>query len=283
VFDKLLQYTRKYEFSDLSVPLVITYDNEPTQNTHYFIKTMENNKWEYKLIGNGERWEGWRTRMIAYVRALSNIDPKKIVVLSDARDVFCIRGSKSFIRAFESFKKPVVASMELFCEGLDFWQEGVEHTQCMTLASYWKHHNVIPIPDRKFVNNGLVAGYAQDLKEIYQWMYDKGYTDDQFGLGNYVITFPDKVATDSDAKLLHSSTFGVNAGVQYLHKQANDSPTLAELNGNRAYFLHIPGIANKGQKLVYEQVKMILESGLVRPCILTEAYKYNEPEFDEKF
>jgi hypothetical protein len=274
----------KYEYEDLTKPLVITYDNAPTDGTRYFCKTMTNNSWEYKVIGEGEKWEGWRTRMIAYVRTLERLPPKKIVVLSDARDVFCIRGSKTFIKAFESYKKPVVTSMEIFCEAYDHWREELKtHVQCMTLASYWKHHGITSPHDRKFVNNGLVAGYASDLKDIYQWMYDNNYTDDQFGLGNYVITFPDKVATDCDAKLLHTSTFGVNAGVQYIHKQANDSPTLAELNGNRAYFLHISGQANKGQKLVYEQVKMILESGLVRPCILTEAYKYNEPEFDEKF
>jgi hypothetical protein len=277
--DKTLDKIKK---DDLSKPCVIMFDNKPDhEGTKYFEKTLSRNEWDYKIIGAGAKWESWRTRMEAYFKELETMNPKKIVVLSDARDVFCVRKSHTFINAFLTYKKPVVVSMELFCFGREeFNPKRVGN--CMTLESYWKHNKITP-PMRRFCNNGLVAGYAGDLKNIYKWMFDAGYTDDQFGLGNYIINFPDLIAADIEARLLHTTSLGLNAGIQNIVTQSLDAPNLAELNGNAAYFLHVSGQANKGPPIVYKQIKMILESGLVGPGILTTAYGWKEPEFNEVF
>jgi hypothetical protein len=65
--------------------------------------------------------------------------------------------------------------------------------------------------------------------------------------------FPEKVIADVDATLLHTCGSGVNAGLQSIDRQSFDAPSIAELSGRKAFFLHIPGISNiKGQQTYYD-------------------------------
>jgi hypothetical protein len=263
-------------------PLLITYDNNPTETTTFFIQTLEKNKWNYKLIGEGETWNGWTTRMTAYNTFLQSLPDDKVVVLSDARDVICLRGPKAFLKGFLSFKKDIVISMELLCCGKFDPPNEFKCVQCKPLTEYWEHHSINELPPRKFVNNGLLAGRVRSLKIYFKWIIEQNFTDDQLALGNYVNAFPDNVALDTDASLLHTTSFGVNAGIQSIHVQKNDSPTFAELFGRGAFFLHIPGAQMKGQAIVYEFVKRAIDAGASGERLSTP-YNYAEPEWDEIF
>jgi hypothetical protein len=257
-------------------PLVVSYDNRPTDNTLFFKKTLETNGWNYKLLGEGEKWIGFITRVVAYNNFLKTIDPNTTVVLSDARDVVCVRSPKAFMEAYNTFHNNFIVSMELFCDARTDVPENYIGCQCAPLVHYWKSIGITSLPSRKFVNAGLVAGSAGELCKWLQWTIDNKYEDDQFALCNYINTFPERIATDTDAKLLHSSTFGVNAGMQKIFAQGSDSPTLAELYGRGAFFLHIPGCANKGQETVYKDVCAILNLGLCDKKIRL-GYPYDEP------
>jgi len=263
-------------------PLVISYDNNPNENTALYIKTLESNGWDYRIIGNGDTWTGWITRIHAYRKFLDTLEDERIVILTDARDVVCVRGPKAFIKGFQSFGKNIVVSAELTCGGLIDVPDDYKNVQCKPLTNYWKYHNITDLPNRKFVNNGLVAGRVKALKELYDWVILNKFTDDQLGLGHYVNTFPERVALDIEADILHTSTFAVNAGILNIHIQKHDSPTLAEFYGRGAFFLHMPGNRNPGQGIIYGLVKQIVNMNI--GCkILSSSYKYAEPEWDEKF
>jgi hypothetical protein len=265
-----------------TAPLLVTYDNAPNDNTRYFIKTLETQGWSYKLIGVGEKWGSWPTRMRAYRDFLCTLDDEQLVVLSDARDVVCVRGPKAFVKGFNTFKKDMVVSMELLCGGKLNPPEIFNCVQCIPLTAYWRHHKVDPLPCRKFVNNGLVSGRAKALKACLNWIIDNNYVDDQLGLGAYMNAFPDRVAADVNADILHTTNFGVNAGIQSIHVQKHDSPTFAELFGRGAFFIHISGLGGKGQLVMYKFVCTMIDTG---SCdnLLREPYKYSEPEWDEVF
>jgi hypothetical protein len=110
-------------------------------------------------------------------------------------------------------------------------------------------------------------------------MIDNKFTDDQLSLGVYINEHPELVRVDSDAILLHTTTFGVNAGTQRIFVQSKDAPTLAELYGRGAFFIHIPGCVNKGQKCVYNDVCNILSMGLSDKTLRME-YDYEEPPWN---
>jgi GR25 family glycosyltransferase involved in LPS biosynthesis len=266
----------------IETPIAVSYDNKPTENTLFFEDTLKQNGWSYKFIGQGDVWKGYvATRATSYKKYLEMIPRETLVILSDARDVICLRNPSAFQQGYRSFGKDVIVSMELFCEGKLEPTPNHEKTkwQCEPLVKYWTHLG-IKQPYRKFVNAGLIAGKAGALSDMLNWIIDKGFTDDQLGIGSYMNTFPEKVAADYEAQMLHSSTFGCFAGIQDVRIQATDSPTFAELFGRSAFFLHIPGLHLKGQKLVYEQVKKMIQGG-VCASMITSLYKdYSEPSWN---
>jgi hypothetical protein len=270
----------EYEYNDindLSKPLVISYDNAPTENTRFYINTLKKNKWEYVLIGKGEKWEGWTTRMRAYMNILKTLPPNKLVVLTDARDVICCRGSSAFMDAFASFSRDIIVCMEIMCGNQIEIDDDYIGLQCHPLKNYWKYHSYTKTPSRKYVNNGLIAGKVSKLIEILQYGIDNKYTDDQFSLGSYVNKYPAGVGVDTEAELFHTTCFGAYSGMLDINLQKTDSPTFAELFGRAAFFLHIPGIAQiKGAKVVYKTVKALVESG-IHDTLLREGYNYPEP------
>ena len=269
--------------NNISVPLVVSYDNAPNEFTHYFTKTLNRQEWDYTIIGEGDVWQGWQTRMKAYRDYLYTLPDDKIVVLSDARDVVCVRSPKAFMDAFQSFNKDIVACMELIC-AQTFEQPTATHAlaNCQPLHAYWKYHGVTTLPKRKFVNAGLLSGKAKALKVYFDWAIQNDFKDDQLALGNYLNAFPQHIAADHDASMLHTTNFALNAGVKDIHRQKHDAPTFAELFGRGAFFLHLSGANNPGQKIIFEFVRMMLDAGACDTTI-GKPYKYAEPKWNEIF
>lgn len=259
-FHELLPCLKKKDKIELTKPIVLTFDNNPDNaETQFFLGSLKKHDWEYEVVGVGTEWNGVKSKIIGYLNCLSQIHDDKIVVLSDARDVICLRNSKHFVDTFRSFNTRIVVSMELFCEGIIDYLPTRKYFQCTDLSNYhsfWKRTDIF----RKFVNSGLIVGYARDLRILFKWIYDNKFSDDQLGLGTYMNLFPHLIGADYDGNFLHSTGYGVNGGIQHIKIQALDSPTFAELNGTSSFFLHFPGSSKiKGQRRIYNQVKNLLK------------------------
>jgi len=275
-FDKHKNITSKeLHIDDLEKPLVLSYDNNMNENSYFYMNTLDKNNWEYIIVGQGDKWENFMTRVNSYLTFLKTLPSEKIVILTDCRDVACCRPPKAFIKAFQSFGKKMIVSMELFCEGyMDRPDNFIGEWQCVALTPYWNYHEIKNLPHRKYVNNGLICGKVIDLIHNLEWAINNNYKDDQFALGNYVNTFPERVVLDVEAKILHTSTFGFLAGLDDINIQNQDSPTFAEFFGRGAFFLHIPGLTNvKGQHSVYEFVQKIINAG-INDSIMTLRYNH---------
>ena len=252
-------------FSDAYMePLLISYCNDHSNsNTKSFMDTLDSHKWNYHILGNGEKWINFvETRVKSYLNCLKKINPKQLVVITDARDVLCVRQFTNFISDFKQYNKKIVVSMELFAEGSMLYDPNKSYYQVTWLENYWKYYNIdYNTIIRKFVNGGLIAGYVEDLINCFQWIIDNNYQDDQKGLGAYMNKFPELFYTDINADILHTSCAFVNGGCIEKNIQNQDSVTLLELTGIKSYFIHIPGLqGSKGQQLVYNEIKKTLNS-----------------------
>jgi hypothetical protein len=73
------------------IPLVVTYCNKfketNYENTRRFVETLQNNDWDYAVLGDGETWENYMTKVSAYRRHLETLSPEQVVIISDAYDV----------------------------------------------------------------------------------------------------------------------------------------------------------------------------------------------------
>lgn len=273
--------SEKLNIDDFAKPLLISYDNNPQKTTFNFIKSLNNNDWEYIFIGKGEKWISFKNKIIGYYNFLKLLPPQKIVILSDARDVFCCRSPNKFRDSYNSIGKKLITSMELFCDGhMDVNELTHIPHQCTPLTKYWKYANVVNLPNRKFVNSGLICGTVEQCLHAFEWINESMLNDDQLALGMYINAFPEKVYLDINAEILHTSGFAVTCGLYKNKIQKEDSPTLAELFGRGAFFLHIPGCANKGQKLVYDCISNLMDLN-INDKRLRLPYNYTEPEWNE--
>jgi len=243
----------------MEIPIVISYCNSEIDNTHQctklLIKTLTNNDWKYHIIGRGEKWNGYKSKLNGYYNFLLTLDPNQIVVVSDARDVYCVRNSKKFIKDFMRFNKKIVVSMELFAEGRFTYNPDKDYHQVTWIDKYWQMYNIDTSKiHRKYVNSGLIAGYAGELIKLFKWSIDNNFQDDQKALGAYINTVPELVYADINAELLHTTGAFVSGGIYDVSVQSMDSPTFSELVGLTSYFLHIPGTTLRGQNLLYTSV-----------------------------
>lgn len=265
---------------DLTLPLVISYDNDSTNiYAQNLIKSLQLNKWEYIMIGEGIKWSGLECKSRGYAKALSLLNPKKMVVLIDSRDVVCLRSPSFFMESFNMVSKlPIIVSMELFCDGKTTVDDSYIGGQCVSLTKYWNFHKITSPPTRKFVNSGLIAGFSGAIRDVFGFIVEKSIINDQLGVGIYMNENPDKIFSDSDATLLHSSTFGVNACLQDLINQSKDAPSFAEILGRGAYFLHLPGAGiSKGQMYVYSNVTNLICEKMLCDAAFRSGYTYPEP------
>jgi GR25 family glycosyltransferase involved in LPS biosynthesis len=265
-------------YNDITIPLALSYENDLSnnQNAQIFKKTLEKYNWEYKFIGEGIKWNGFRDKVIGYYNFLNNnLIDDKIVVLSDARDVFCLKKSNFFIDQIkEIVEDKIIISSEMFLLGRMNWSEeevskaiskDPEHFwQGVPLNEYWKFHEKNPIPFRKYLNSGLIVGKAKNLKTALKWIIDNNFNDDQLGFCNYTNKFPDLVYFDYEANILHTSTSFVCGSLFDYNIQKQDSPTFHELLGFSNYFLHIPGInLSKGQKYIYDTIYTLFNTNVI--------------------
>ena len=265
-------------YNDIKLPLVLSYENDLSnnKNAQLFKKTLEKHNWEYKFIGEGIKWNGFRTRTIGYYDFLNNNLPDdKIVILSDARDVFCLKKPNFFIGQIKDIvEDKIIISSEMFLHGQMNWSEeqvskaiskDPEHFwQGVPLNEYWKFHEKNPIPVRKYLNAGLIVGKTKNLKIALKWIIDNNFNDDQLGFYNYTNKFPDLVYLDYEANILHTSTSFVNGSLYDYNIQKLDTPTFHELLGFSNYFLHIPGInGSKGQKYIYDTVYTLFNNNII--------------------
>lgn len=270
----------------MSEPLLVTYCNKFNdtnyENTRRLVETLKNNNWEYVVLGDGETWQGYMTKMNAYRRHLETLPPDKIVVITDAHDVYCLRNVHYFVEDFKAMNKPIVVSAELFAEGRINYNPDYKYNQVEWLGPYFEHHGMCISPTdhiKKYVNSGLMCGYAKNLLHLNNWIFENGYTDDQKATAAYTNAHPDDVHLDMNNQLLHSCTASVNFG---LHSSAQnaDSPSFDELFGHSAYFLHIPGLnCGGGQPILYDVVYEVMQKYNSRIASNIPTYQYNYVQF----
>jgi len=267
-----MEKNNEININDLSEPLVVSYENNLQNNNNSLLykKTLEKCNWQYIFIGENIKWTGVKDKIINYYNYLKNLPESKVVILTDARDVFCLRSSTTFLDHIKDIinSNKIIISAEMFLLGhLDWSDDQISKKgssnfwQGINLDKYWSYYNKLEnLPLRKYVNSGLIVGKAKELKNAFKWIIDNNYTDDQLGFSNYLNNFPELVYLDYETHILHSSTFGVDGGIYDVEKQKYDSPTFAELLGMSSYFLHIPGIGNKGQKKIYSIIYNLINN-----------------------
>ena len=279
--------------NNINIPIVISYETDSNNiNSSMFKKTLDKYGWEYKMIGQDIQWSGFIDKINGYYNELCILPDDKITVLSDARDVFCLRKPDFFIEKISTIiDKQIIISTELFLRGHMNWSaqqisnvlnEPDFFYQGVPLDKYWSFYNIQNKPNRKYVNSGLIVGKVVYLKKALKWILDNHYKDDQLGFSMYTNEFPEYVYLDYDAKYIHTSGGFINGSLYNHSIQTCDVPSFVELLGLSSYFLHIPGIEGSiGQKHIYKIIYTLFELNILENMF--ELYKLKGDKLQDIF
>ena len=146
-------------------PIVLSVSTDECRNFENSLKKLG---WNYKILGKGEKWGGWVWRMDMYLETLKGLDPDTRVILSDASDVIALKGPPMDID--NNIK--IMTGAESLCTSV-----------CKPINKFIKLRNITG--KKKFVNAGLIYGKARTLIDMYSWIIEKGFTDDQLGICTY--------------------------------------------------------------------------------------------------
>lgn len=217
------------EHSHEAPPLLISYQNNKKEiHTANLRKSLKYYKWDYQIVGKGQKWLGFGTKFIEYLRVLKTLDPNRVVVLSDSTDVLVngdpTRFMDNYLRvsAYEGHNR-IVSSTEMACCVLPMQYIAPGQMVSKTGGKLQSPiHDVSRRPDASitaqwtsamaqekikqgyegnnlhfdYLNSGMIVGRAKDLVQMFEFVKATGNEDDQALFTEYFLLFPDRVMLD---------------------------------------------------------------------------------------
>jgi len=169
---------------------VITYSNKDNSGLNNLICCLDRLHYSYTVLGKGETWVNFMTKINSCLNYISTLAPDKLVVVCDAFDVLVQSPPEELIARYKSFNSPLVVGTELMCSP----------SKCYKLVKYWKdkkkpNENIHP-------NGGFYMGPAKVLVPMFRYMLSLDISDDQVALGKYIEEHPQHVKLDCEALLV---------------------------------------------------------------------------------
>lgn len=139
-----------------------------------FTKDWENSAkiygYNYEILGVGEPWKGFNTKMQLLIQFLQTQRADELMVVTDAYDLLMTGPPEELERKFKKLHKPIVIGAESGCS-LNCDRSGADTCAIEGVNRY--------------PNGGFVMGSAQDLLHLYEHAKQHGNGDDQVGFSSY--------------------------------------------------------------------------------------------------
>lgn len=151
--------------------------------------------YEYTILGLGQEWKGFKTKITLVLGFLREQTPDELVAVVDCYDLLMVRPPEALIQAYAHYTNDstytIVNGAETRC-GYNCEKQTCSHQknfQC---------------------NGGFVMGPASHLIELYEYVLEHSPTDDQIGIGLYRNKHCNKVSLDTQRKLV-ANIYGLDA------------------------------------------------------------------------
>jgi len=175
---------------DVVKPMVLTVSTNNTPGLQNLAKSLERFGYDHRVLGLGDKWRGFVTKMTLYRDSLKELEPDKVVVLIDSSDALAVRPCDGLTDAYFSFKKEIVCGAE-FLAFANGGRVGKWHAlQLQTSGKRTDDHHL------RYANSGVMIGRAKYLLGMLEFCLKNGYKDDQLGLAAWANRHPEKFHLD---------------------------------------------------------------------------------------
>ena len=181
---------------------VLSVCTDPSPLLDNWKNSLELQKYEYEVLGLGEKWGGWTWRTRQYIKKLANEPEEKLFVLTDATDLFFIAPPNELVFNFKTYRSDVVV--------------GAEHSP-MTgpLRSDFKMKEMIidfvktRNPWTRYIvpNGGFIMGFRTPLLNIL--CANLNQEDDQHGYLLNWLGHPNDIKLDIYARLVANIVYDI--------------------------------------------------------------------------
>ena len=216
--------------------LVLTLATDRTNYVKEFEHTLNKLGYEYKLLGLGKKWEGFRSKMKYTVEALEQLDPNELVIVCDSYDVLFLQTPDVIENRYRNLANgKVVIGLEsihdMFCNFIGICIPEVIEA-CNVKNPYY--------PEFKYINAGFMMARARDIYDIYKFMINNDFDDDQKGLFTWVMSNCSKCYFDYHLDFIfnHMPRILIEKNIQVDYKK---NGTLLVNKGSTPCAVHIPG------------------------------------------
>lgn len=200
---------------------VITYENTNHEHLEHLKRSARFFGWpELTVIGTGETWEGFGTKIFAYTKYLKHLPGDDIVVLIDARDVLINGTPAQFLERF-TYSKALIVSAEFGCCAPG--EPQITEDDRKWMESHTDNPN-------RYLNSGMIAGRVSSFQCVYPFGVTKATDDDQNAMVRYWRKNPEDIILDYDEKLFSNATWSPNSNGyplgngQWISKSSGGSP-----------------------------------------------------------
>jgi len=203
--------------------IAITYETDTNNNeVNNLTKLFEKNNYKYKVLGNGDVWNGWYGRSQAYINYINTLDADTYVILCDGRDVLVNQPSNIFLQTALKIRKThgnkvIVGTEKGCCTGnLDniYRANNIPNniTNFQELYMEQQRQNSAKYNDYKFdyINFGLMFGKVDEFKKLFNILDVQPDQDDQALLHKIYYENPDILYLDHNQELFSNSSYNFN-------------------------------------------------------------------------
>jgi preprotein translocase subunit SecE len=175
-------------------------------------------KWNYnyKILGLGEKWNGFETKINLIIDFSSKCDPNKLICIVDSYDLIIAGPQKELVDKFNKYNKKIVVGTEDVCGPNCFRTD-------------------IPVINNKRpnINGGFIIGKAKDINNLYKNVLQLCSYDDQVGIAKYAKANSNDFYLDSEQSMVLNLNYGkeikdlelLNNG-RFLYKPTNVKPII---------------------------------------------------------
>lgn len=188
---------------------VLTYANYRDQLVDEWEQSVVNNGYKnYKIIGNGEVWQGFINKINGYYNEIQNGGYKNddVIILCDCFDLLFLQGPDEILKRFNEKTnngEKILTGAESICLPLVC---NNNQTVCdRNLKGENQNQSEDSNENRlKYLNSGFIMGKYNLIKAAYDEMYGMANKskDDQYLWSRYRIMYCDLIVLDTDSSVV---------------------------------------------------------------------------------
>ena len=144
--------------------------------------------YEYRILGMGEKWEGFKTyqRVLLDFLSAPERDLDELVANVDAYDLLMVMPPARLTEAYQEY-----AGGRILVGGED-----------VCVMNCHRHGQLVNSERYRWINTGLVMGTGRFLREYYSWCMAHYPDDDQVAAGMYLDAHPDAMMIDGRQRII---------------------------------------------------------------------------------